>query len=329
MSFKVFSTRPAPPEIVQYLSDNGVEFTAWDKVGVNPTTEELVETLKGYDGYLNVSFGKMDRSFLSQVTHLKVVCTYSVGYDHIDIPAATEFGLPIGNTPNVLSVATANTAFLLMIMASRRAQHNYNRIATNTWGWSGPLDNCGYELKGKTVGIFGLGRIGLEFAKLCQGAYGMNVIYHNRNRNEELEQELNAKYVTFDELLKESDVISLHAYATPENADKFNSQVFAQMKPTAILVNTARGSMINEDDLVQAVNNKTIFAAGLDVFKVEPLPADSCLRTNNDIVILPHIGSATKETRTDMWKLSADNLIAGCKGEKLPACVNPDVVVKK
>jgi len=324
---KAFATRPAPEEIVKYLSDNGVELTCWAE-GRNPTADELCDILKDYQGYLNVSFGKIDRDFIQRNSHLSVACTYSVGYDHIDIKAATELGLPIGNTPDVLSKATAESAFLLMIMAARRAQHNYHRLLDNKWGFSGPLDNCGYDLTGKTVGIFGLGRIGAEFAMFCKGAYNMNVIYHNRNRNTDLEEKLDAKYVSFDELLSQSDVISLHAFASADNFEKFNYDAFSKMKKTAILVNTARGSLINESDLAHAIDEKLIFAAGLDVFHIEPLPADHIFRTNKDIVLLPHIGSATIETRMDMWKLSADNLIAGLHGKELPACVNPQVYKK-
>ena len=197
-------------------------------------------------------------------------------------------------------------------------------ILAGQWRSFEPNRRLGIELKGKTVGTLGLGRIGTEFARRCKGAYGMNVIYHNRTRNEESEKELGAVLVSFDELLRESDIVSAHCALTAETKEIFNKEAFSKMKETAIFINTARGGVHNETDLYHALISKKIWGAGLDVTNPEPMSSDNPLLSMENVAILPHIGSATIEARTGMARLAAENIIGYFKNGKVPNLVNPD-----
>jgi lactate dehydrogenase-like 2-hydroxyacid dehydrogenase len=247
-----------------------------------------------------------------------VIALHSVGYDNVDVPAAKALNIPIGNTPGVLSAATADTAFLLMLAVSRKAFYSHKKIIKGEWKNYEPSPELGIEVNGKTLGIFGLGKIGLEMAKKCIGAYNMSVIYHNRSRNEEAEKEIGARYVSFEELLAQSDVLSVHTALTPETKDKFTLDVFKQMKPNSIFINTARGGIHNERDLIKALEEKIIWGAGLDVTNPEPMDKDNPLLLMENVAVLPHIGSATEETRAAMAQIIVKNILAGLKGEKLP-----------
>lgn len=286
---------------------------------------ELIANCQKHDALLVAGFAKIDENFFQQCPNIKVVSLFSVGYDSVDISAAIKHKVPVGNTPDVLSKATADTAFLLMLAVSRKAFYCYKKILDGKWKQFEPVADLGIDLHGKTIGIFGLGKIGFEMAKKCRDAFGMKVIYHNRNRNENAENELSAKYVSFNELLAQSDVISMHANLTPETKGVFNNEAFAKMKPTAIFVNTGRGSMHNEEDLKEALEKGIIWGAGLDVTNPEPMDKDNPLLLMPNVCVLPHIGSATKETRDAMAALAARNVIAGLKGEYLPTIVNKEV----
>jgi glyoxylate reductase len=272
-----------------------------------------------------ILMARLDKDFLHASSHLKVIALHSVGYDNVDVEAATAVKIPIGNTPGVLSGATADTAFLLMLATSRKAFHMHKSITKGEWGFFDPTANLGIELRGKTLGVFGLGKIGLEMAKCCIGAFGMQVIYHNRSRNETAEKELNASWVSFDELLEQSDVLTVHTALTPETEGKFDRPAFNKMKPHSIFINTARGAIHNEQDLLSALVEKKIWGAGLDVTNPEPMHPDHPLLNMSNVSVLPHIGSATQETRAAMSVLAARNIIAGLKGERIPFVVNPDV----
>ncbi len=193
------------------------------------------------------------------------------------------------------------------------------------WLFFEPTADLGIEVKGKTLGIFGLGNIGFEMAKRCIGAYNMKVIYHNRNHNIEAEKELKAEMVSFEELLKRSDVLSVHTNLSAETKGRFDKKAFAQMKPSSIFINTARGGIHNEEDLIYALQNGIIWGAGLDVTNPEPMKKDNPLLTMPTVAVLPHIGSATFETRNAMAEIAAENIIAGLKGNRIPFPVNPEV----
>lgn len=317
---KVFVTRVIPEKGRKLMEDIGIEVIQW-KEHRNLSREELISNCKDVDALLSVG-SKLDKEFLEASKHLKVIALHSVGYDNVDVEAATSLHIPIGNTPGVLSAATADTAFLLMLATSRKAFYLHKTIAAGEWGFFDPTANLGIELRGKTLGVFGLGKIGVEMARSCSAAFGMKIIYHNRSRNNEAEKELQATYVSFEELLAQSDVLSVHTALTPETIGKFNYAAFVKMKPRAIFINTARGGIHQEDDLLLALQENKIWGAGLDVTNPEPMRPDHPLLNMPNVSVLPHIGSATEETREAMSVLAAENIIAGLRGEKLPYPVN-------
>jgi lactate dehydrogenase-like 2-hydroxyacid dehydrogenase len=235
--------------------------------------------------------------------------------------------MPIGNTPGVLSDATADTALLLMLATSRKAFYMHKTIQQGDWGFFEPTANLGVNIRGKTLGIFGLGKIGFELAKRASAAFGMKIIYHNRGHHAEAERELRAAWVSFEDLLKNSDVLSVHTALTSETRDRFTLAAFGAMKRTAIFINTARGAIHNEEDLTEALKNGIIWGAGLDVTNPEPMRIDHPLLSMPNVCVLPHIGSATEETRAAMSLIAAKNVVAGLKGERLPFVVNPEVYI--
>ena len=321
---KIYITRQVPDRVKLALTSQGFEISEWTAKR-NLTPEELIYHAKQSDGLFSVGGNQIDRNFLTECRHLKVIALCSVGYDRVDVAAATELGIPIGNTPGVLSKTTADTAFLLMQNVARKAMHLHKEILRGNWGFFDPMADLGFELTGKTLGIYGLGRIGMEMAKSCQRAFDMPVIYHNRSRNEQAESELDARWVPFDELLQQSDVLSVHANLSNETRGVFNRDAFSRMKPSAIFINTARGQLHHEEDLRHAIETGTIWGAGLDVTNPEPSASDNPLLNMPTVAVLPHIGSATIETRMKMMQLTVNNLIAGLRDEQLPHCVNPEV----
>ncbi|MBL7737179.1 MAG: D-glycerate dehydrogenase [Chitinophagaceae bacterium] len=321
---KVFVNRTLSEHGIKIMEDAGIEVVQWGEKR-DLSSEELIRHCRDCNGLLSAGPNKIDRVFLNACAHLKVIALHSVGFDHVDVAEATRLNIPVGNTPGVLSGATADTAFLLMLAASRKAFFHHKRILNSQWGFFDPMADLGIELTGKTLGIFGLGKIGFEMAKRCAGAYDMPVIYHNRSRNEEAEARFNARRVSFNELLEQSDVLSAHAVFTPETRGRFDKDAFAKMKRTAIFINTARGGMHVEQDLIEALQKGLIWGAGLDVTNPEPMAHDNPLLQIPNVAVLPHIGSATSETRSAMTRMAAENIIAGLRGEPLPYPVNPEV----
>jgi len=319
----VYVTRIIDQAGTDLLEQAGFSVKLWTEKR-KMTNEELSEAAKWADALLCAG-QQLDGNFLSANTHLKVIALHSVGFDNVDIETANRLKIPIGNTPGVLSEATADTAFLLMMAAARKAFYMNRTIIEGEWGFFDPTANLGKDLSGVTLGVFGMGKIGFELAKRCYGAFGMKVIYHNRSHNEEAEKAIGAELVSFKELLNRSDVLSVHTALTSETKGKFDMNAFKQMKPGAIFVNTARGAIHNEDDLRDALNKKIIWGAGLDVTNPEPMdPANELLKMPS-VAVLPHIGSATEGTRKSMAELAARNIIAGLRGEKIPFPANPEV----
>jgi glyoxylate reductase len=321
---KVFISRKIPEPGLQYLRNAGIDISEWTTKR-DLTSAELIEHCKGVDALLSAGGNRIDKPFLESVRHLKVISLHSAGYDNVDIAAATAIKMPIGNTPGVLSDATADIAFLLMLATSRKAIYMHKTIQQGGWGFFEPTVNLGIDIRGKTLGIFGLGKIGFELAKRASSAFGMKIIYHNRGHHAEAERELQAAWVSFEELLINSDVLSVHTALTPETRGRFNLEVFTAMKRTAIFINTARGAIHNEEDLTEALQNGIIWGAGLDVTSPEPMRKDHPLLSMQNVCVFPHIGSATEETRAAMSLIAAKNVVAGLKGERLPFMVNPEV----
>ncbi|MEX2564827.1 MAG: D-glycerate dehydrogenase [Cyclobacteriaceae bacterium] len=320
----VFINKIIPEIGLIMLEEAGIDYTIWREKPILDR-EQAIYFCKGHDAFLSAGQKGMDADFFQQCSHLKVVALHSVGFDGVDIEAATRQGIPIGNTPNVLNKATAETALLLMLTVARKALYLHKKIKKGEWGISQPTEGLGYDMEGKVLGIVGLGRIGAELAKMCTQSWGMKILYHNRGRNEAAEKAFGAKKVSLEELLSQSDVVSVHTALTEETKDMFGYSQFKLMKPTGIFINTARGGVHNEDDLIKAMEDKVIWGAGLDVTNPEPMQANNPLLDMENAVVFPHIGSATKETRDRMARCAVENVIAGLKGEKLPYPVNPEV----
>jgi len=321
---KVFITNIIPEAGLTLLRNAGIEYEQWNERR-NLTPKELIEKSKESDAIIIAGYSVIDANFLHECKHLKIISLHSVGFDRVDIDEATKLKIPVGNTPGVVSAATADTAFLLMLAVSRKAFYQYRRILNGEWNFFEPTANLGVEPYGKTLGIYGLGNIGFEMARRCAGAYNMKVLYHNRNHNEYAERELNAELVSFEELLKTSDIISVHTVLSDETKGKFDQSAFSLMKPSSIFINTARGAIHNETDLIEALQKGTIWGAGLDVTNPEPMAPGNVLLTMPNVAVLPHIGTATIETRDAMARIAAQNVIAALNGQPIPHPVNPEV----
>ena len=320
---KVLLSRDFPETASLLLKKEGFIVDAWDQE--RPMTPaELAEKAKMANALICGGTDTINSDFLKQCRQLEIISQFAVGYDNVNIQEASRLGIAVCNTPNAMSNATADVAFGLMIVTSRKMFHMHKMIGKGEWSYFRPKGFLGIELKNKTLGIFGMGRIGLEMAKRCQGAYNMKVIYHNRNANPQAEQQVGAKLVTFDELLKQSDVLSVHSVLSAETKGIFNHSAFSKMKPSSIFINTSRGGLHNEEDLIQAMQDKTIWGAGLDVTNPEPMHRDNPLLSMENVSVLPHIGSATVEARTEMARMAAQNIIEFYRGEKLSNNVNPE-----
>ena len=321
---KIFINKLIPEVGMQLLARPDIDLLMPENPEIS--YDEWISYCQQCDAILNIGDYKIDAKFFDLCPSVKAVSLFSVGYDQVDLPEATRRGIPVSNTPDVLSKATSDISFMLMLMVSRLASFQTNQVRIGVrFKYFNPVANLGQELYGKTLGIFGLGRIGYEMAIKCQGAYDMPIIYHNRNRHPEMEKKLGAKYVSFEELLAHSDVLSIHANYSPEYHGLFNKEVFSQMKENAILVNTARGGFVNELDLDEALKAGEIWGAGLDVTDPEPMLPDNPLLKQERVCVLPHIGSATLEARGGMARIAAENIVAFVQGEKLKTCLNPEV----
>ena len=321
MPHKVLITKPIPEIGIQLLKAANIEVT----IPESPLPYNiLIETAKNFDAVVSVGLNDLNADFMYENSHLKGIALYSVGYDTVDVATASEVGIPISNTPDVSSEATADTAFLLMLATSRRASHNFSLLKEGKWRAINVTEDLGMDIKGKTLGIYGMGGIGASFAEKAHRAYGMKVIYHNRTKKPEGYFNFPAEYVDFDTLLATSDVLSLHANLSTENTNLFDKAAFEKMKSTAIFINTARGGMVNEGDLYDALVNQEIWGAGLDVTNPEPISADSPLLGLSTVCVLPHIGSATIDTRNVMAEMVAQNIIAALNDEPMPQVIDKE-----
>lgn len=324
---KIFVAREIPERGLNMLYDA----FGRDSVVVAPqdgviSREKLLEGARGVDALLPILTDPIDAEVMDTAgPQLKVIANYAVGYNNVDVQAATERGIIVTNTPGVLTETTADTAFGLILAAARRFGESERVARAGRWNGWGPLQFLGVDVYGRTLGIYGMGRIGQAVARRARG-FDMRVIYvSNRRLDEHLEKELNATRVDMDTLLAESDIISLHVPLRPDTRHVFDAEAFRKMKKTAVLVNTARGPVVDEAALARALQEGEIFAAGLDVFEEEPKIHPELLKCEN-AVILPHIGSASHETRSRMSEIAATNIVNVLKGEKPITCVNPEVL---
>jgi glyoxylate reductase len=258
---------------------------------------------------------------------LRVISQTAVGYDNIAVPTATAAGIPVGNTPGVLTETTADLAWALLMAAARRVVESDKLVHQGIWPAWGPEVLCGHDIYGATLGLIGFGRIGQAMAARARG-FNMRVLYTQRNRDPQAEERTGAQYAGLDELLSQSDFVSLHAYLSPETKGLLGEAQFARMKTGAVLVNTARGAMIDSAALARSLESGHLAAAGLDVFDPEPIPSDSPLLKMPQVVVTSHIGSASTQTRQRIAMMSVENIQAGLEGRPLPYCVNPEVYGK-
>ncbi len=324
---KVFVTRRIPAAGLDRIMA-ACDAEVWPEQ-LPPPYELLRQKVAICDGLVSLLTDRIDAALLDAAPKLKVVSNYAVGFNNIDIPAASARGIAVGNTPGVLTDATADMAFCLLIAAARRVVDGHIYGMRNQWKTWEPLGHLGQDLAGRTLGVVGMGRIGYALARRCHRGWDMSVLYHDVYRSEKAETDLGAKQVDLDTLLKDADFISVHTDLNDKTRGLFNKARFQQMKRSAVFINTARGPVVVEADLIEALKSGTIFAAGLDVTDPEPPALDSPLFHTPNLVVAPHIASATVGTRNAMAEICASNLLAGITGAELPACVNPEVSAKR
>jgi glyoxylate reductase len=311
----VFSTTPLYEDQADRLRAADHRLSLPESVGPIGR-EELLRGVWDAEALVCLLTDRIDEQVLSAGRSLKVVASVAVGYENIDIDTARRLGIRVTNTPDVLTEATADLAFALLLATARRIAEADRAVREGqfpVWSLDQPL--LGIDVHGATLGIVGMGRIGCAVARRGRLGFGMRILYHNRTRNEAAERELDAECVSFDRLLADSDFISVHVPKTAETHHLFDADAFARMKPTAILINAARGSVVDESALVSALEEGLIAGAGLDVYEDEPTVHPGLLRLTERVILAPHIGSATRETRRQMVKLAVDNVLAVLAGE--------------
>jgi glyoxylate reductase len=319
-------TRPIPEAGLALLRAS-CEIRLWEDE-LPPPYEELDTLLAGVDGALTLVTDRIDDALLQRHPELRVVSNFAVGYDNIDVPAATSREIAVCNTPGVLTDATAELAFSLLMATARRIPESVDYVRDGKWKTWGPLLLLGQNVTNATIGIVGFGRIGQAVARMASG-FGMTILAHDRSPETKETHGLDVRFVDLDTLLAESDFVTLHVAYSEQTHHLIGTPELEKMKSTAILINTARGPVVHTDALVEALENGQIFAAGLDVTDPEPLPADHRLVSLPNCVVLPHIGSATVQSRDAMAVMAAKNLIAVLEGREPEAIVNPEVLQRK
>lgn len=307
---KVLVTREIPQKAIELLKSKFEVIV--NKEDRPMTREELLNYGKDCDAILTQLTDKIDRTVFETCSKVKIYANYAVGYDNFDVVEGLNSGVELTNTPDVLSETTAELAWALLFSVSRRIVEADKYLRAGNWKQFKPTLLLGQDLRKKTVGIIGAGRIGKSFVQKCK-SYDMEILYHNRSRDEIFERSYNARWTELDELLELSDIISVHVPLTTETHHLINKQAFKKMKKNAILINTARGAVIDETALIHALEEKLIWGVGLDVFENEPNVSEELLKFDN-VVLTPHIGSASEETRTEMGILAARNIIEVLEG---------------
>lgn len=315
MKQRVVVYKTLPPHLVARLQEE-FEVTLFDRIS-DSNRAAFLEALKQAHGLIGASL-PITNAMLDSAAQLKIASTISVGLDQFDLAYFRRRGLMLAHTPGVLNEATADTILALMLASARRVVELAEFVKAGQWqGSIGPAQ-FGLDVHGKTLGLIGMGRIGSAVARRAHHGFGMPILYHNTRPNPEAEEALGARYVSKEELLQQADFVCLMLPLTAATERMFGAREFALMKRSAIFINASRGRIVDEAAMIQALQQGLIHAAGLDVFEVEPLPPDSPLLQLPNVVALPHIGSATHETRLAMAELAVANLIAGLRGEPVP-----------
>jgi glyoxylate reductase len=321
---RVFVARVIPEDGLRPVTES-TDATVWPDE-LPPPRDELLRAVEGCDGILTLLTDQVDGELLDRAgPQLRVVSNYAVGFDNVDVPECTRRGIPVGNTPGVLTETTADLAWALLMSAARRVAEGDRYVRDGRWKTWGPMLLLGPDVHGATLGIVGFGRIGQAVARRAAG-FGMTVLYHDTTELPvEVTAPLGAKYVPLDELLAQADFVSLHVNLTAETQHLIDADALRSMKQTAVLVNTARGPVVDGAALAGALRDGVIAAAALDVTDPEPIPMDDPLVGLDNCLIVPHIASASRATRGKMAEMAAANLLAGVRGERLPTPVNPEV----
>ncbi len=320
---RIFVTRIIPEKGLEMVRQEA-EVEVWQDP-LPPPYQTLAQKAKGVDALLCLLTDKIDEYLMNAIgPQLKVISQMAVGFDNIDVAAATARGIPIGNTPGVLTDTTADFAWALLMAAARLVAQGDRFTRSGKWNTWGPIDFLGPDVTGATLGIIGFGRIGKGLAKRAQG-FDMRILYFDRLRHPESEEKYGAQFVDLNTLLGESDFVSLHTDLSQETYHLINDERLKLMKPSGVLINTARGPVVDSMALYRALSSGTIAGAALDVTEPEPIKPGHPLLALDNILITPHIASASFKTRNKMATMAAENLLSGLKGELLPHCVNPEV----
>src|SRR3989344_5889974 len=324
----IILTRPIPKAGLDILTGSGRYKIELHKENKIPTREQMMSYVKNADAVISLLTEVFDESIISAAgDQLKIIANYAVGYDNIDVKAATAKGIAVTNTPDIMTQTVAEHALALMMAAARRVAEGDRYIRANKYKQWEPELLLGPELFGKTLGIVGTGRIGSLMAHLCYHGLGMKIIYHDIEKNIDLERATHAYQVSLNRLYESADVISLHVPLLPTTRHLINASAFRKMKKNAVVINTSRGPVIEEKALIKALKDKEIFAAGLDVFEFEPRVAPALKKMPN-IVMTPHTASATHEARDGMARMAAANIIAALSGKLPPNLVNKELEEK-
>lgn len=325
---KVFATRRILPAGMDLIQAN-CQVDVWEGE-LPPPRADLLQHIRGVDGLLSMLSDTIDAGVMDAAgPGLKVISTYAVGVDNIDLVEATRRSIPVGHTPGVLTDATADFAFALLMAATRRVSEADRHVRAGKWRTWRPSSLLGMEVHGSTLGIIGFGRIGQAMAKRARG-FDMRVLYYDHHAHDKPKAgDVHAEAVDLPTLLAQADIISLHVPRTGQTEKMINAETLAKMKKGAILINTSRGSVVDQDALFDALSSGQLAAAAIDVCDPEPLPMDSPLLTLENLVITPHIASAGRQTRQRMAVMAAENLLAGLRGEKLPHCANQNLLDEK
>ena len=318
---RIYVTRLIP-EVGLEMIRQACQVRLWEGK-LPPSKEVILREVAGCDGLLCLLSDPIDAEVIAAAPRLRVISQYAVGVDNVDLEAATARGIPVGHTPGVLTEATADLAFTLLMTTARRIPEGIENVSAGQWRTWEPLGFLGADVWGATLGIVGLGRIGTAVARRGRG-FAMRVLYHDRVHKPDLETELGLEYVPLDDLLAQADFVTLHCPLIPETHHLIGERALRRMRPAAVLINAARGPIVDTDALVRALREGWIAAAALDVTDPEPLPPDHPLLALPNCIVVPHIGSATVTTRERMAVMAAENLLAGLQGERLPYCVNPE-----
>ncbi len=322
----VYVTRKVPEQALEILR-SVASVSVWDREDVPPPRQVIMRELAQAEGVFSLLTDRIDAEVMAAAPRLKVISNFAVGFDNVDIPAATKRGIVVTNTPDVLTETVADFTVCLMLAAARRLVEADRYTRDGKWTTWEPLLLAGQDIHHATLGLIGLGRIGAAVARRAQG-FGMRVLYYDVVRREDLEGSLSIAYRSLDDVLRDSDVISVHVPLSEHTRHLIGGAQFALMKNTAVFVNTSRGPVVDQRALAEALASRRIFAAGIDVFEQEPVSLNEPLLKLDNVVLAPHIASASIPTRIRMATLAAENLVAVLQGKRPPNPVNPEVLAK-